>query len=230
MGKRLEPGYILVEHTLIPMLGLWFRWTIEGGDNVPRSGPAIVACNHVSYLDPLAIGYTFVHAGRRPRFLTKSELMRDRRVGWILRATGQIEVERGTLRAAAALDHALDALARGEIVVIFPEGTVTTDPDLKPMTAKSGAVRLALTSRAPLLPCGVWGTANVWPKGPYAKRWSPGQDILVRIGRPIVLEGDANSPRELRNAGRRIMDEISLLVASLKPVVADSRRPARRPA
>jgi 1-acyl-sn-glycerol-3-phosphate acyltransferase len=215
---------------LLPALGVWFRWTIEGSANLPQRGPAILACNHVAYLDPLAIAYAVHKAGRRPRFLTKSELFRDRRIGWALRATRQIEVRRGTVHASSALDRALDALRAGEIVIIFPEGTVTTHPELEPMAPKSGAIRLALRSQAPLIPCAVWGTANVWPKGDYAKRWWPGQDILVRFGEPLPVSGDPASRRDVKEAGERVMERIAALVSSLKPVVPDSRRPLRRSA
>ena len=206
-------------------MSLWFRWTVEGIENIPRSGAAILACNHVSYLDPLAIGYVVLRAGRRPRFLAKSELFRDKRLGWLLRRTHQIEVQRGTARASAALEQAKEALERGRTVVIFPEGTVTTDPELQPMAAKSGAVRLAMTSRAPLIPCAVWGTANVWPKGRYEKRLRPGQPLLVRIGEPIDVKGNPDSREEVRAAGEDIMKRIAALVASLRPIVPDDRRP-----
>ncbi|MFN2488390.1 MAG: lysophospholipid acyltransferase family protein [Actinomycetota bacterium] len=217
-----------MQATLLPALGAWFRWTIEGSNNLPSEGPAIVASNHIAYLDPLAVGYAVNRAGRRPRFLTKSELFEDRRIGWVLRATRQIEVRRGTAQAASALDDALRALDRGELVVIFPEGTVTTDPDLRPMAARSGAVRLALRSSAPVVPCAVWGTANVWPKGAYAKRWAPRQDIAVRFGEPIAIEGSVDSPAHWRRGAAQLMDEIAMLVASLKPVVPDGRRPLSR--
>jgi 1-acyl-sn-glycerol-3-phosphate acyltransferase len=230
LARDWEPGYLLVQATLLPALGAWFRWSIEGSENVPERGPAIVACNHVAYLDPLAVGYAIDKAGRRPRFLTKSELFRDRRIGWALRATRQIEVRRGTVHASSALDQALDALRTGEIVVIFPEGTVTTDPDLEPMAPKSGAIRLALRSHAPVIPCAVWGTANVWPKGHYAKRWWPGQDILVRFGEPMAVAGDPDSRRAITESGQRVMERIAALVSSLKPVLPDSRRPSRRSA
>lgn len=210
---------------VVPLLSVWFRWTVEGAEHIPPRGPAILACNHIAYLDPLAIGCVVHRAGRRPRFLTKSELFEDRRIAWVLRATGQIEVARGTARASRALDRAVAALAEGEVVVIFPEGTVTTDPELKPMPARSGAVRLALRSRAPLIPCAVWGTANIWPKGPYRSSWRPRQDILVRIGAPMEVEGDPDSPRDWRAAGDRITSEIGRLVASIKPVIPDRRRP-----
>jgi 1-acyl-sn-glycerol-3-phosphate acyltransferase len=215
----------LVEALLLPLLRAWFHWHVEGAENIPKAGPAIVACNHVSYLDPLAIGYVVEGAGRRPRFLAKSELFADRRLGWLLRATGQIEVSRGTTRAALALERAHAALRAGEVVVIFPEGTVTTDPDLRPMAARTGAVRLALTSQASVIPCALWGTANVWPKGSYRKSWGPRQDILVRVGAPMRLEGDANSREQCRAAGQTLMEEIARLGAGLRPVVPDRRRP-----
>jgi 1-acyl-sn-glycerol-3-phosphate acyltransferase len=224
----LEPGYRVVEAVLIPSLGAWFRWTIEGQENVPPRGPAILACNHVSYLDPLAVAYAICRAGRRPRFLAKTELFRNPLLARALRMTGQIEVERGTARAPMAFERALDALDRGEVVVIFPEGTVTTDPDLRPMAPKSGAVRLALRAGAPLIPCAAWGTANVWPKGNYAKSFRPGQHLLVRIGAPMMVEGDPDDPLTWRLAGQQIMGEIARLVAGLKPLLPDRRRPLHR--
>jgi 1-acyl-sn-glycerol-3-phosphate acyltransferase len=227
--RRREPLYVLARSILIPWLHLWFRWHIEGLHNIPRDGPAIIASNHIAYLDPLALSYVVVRAGRRPRFLAKAELFADRRISWILRGAGQIEVRRGTRDAPVALDAALQALEDGEVIVIFPEGTVTTDPDLNPMPAKTGATRLALASNAPLIPVAVWGTANVWPKG-YAHRWRPRQQIVVRIGEAMDLSGDPNSPAAWRAAGVRMMEEISKLVAGLRPVVPDRRRPLKKPA
>jgi 1-acyl-sn-glycerol-3-phosphate acyltransferase len=221
-----EPIYSLAWAFVIPWAHLWFRWQIEGLQKMPRDGPAILAWNHVAYLDPLAIAYVVVRAGRRPRFLSKAELFDDRRIAWVLRGTGQIEVKRGTRAAPDALDHALGALERGEVVVIFPEGTVTTDPDLNPMPAKSGVSRLALKSGAPVIPCAIWGTANVWPKG-YKHRWRPRQDIVVRIGDPIDIGGDFDTPRDWVRAGTRIMDEIKVLLAGIRPIVPDRRRPKK---
>jgi 1-acyl-sn-glycerol-3-phosphate acyltransferase len=129
-----------------------------------------------------------------------------------------------------ALDNALAALARGEVVVVFPEGTVTTDPDLTPMKPKTGTVRLALKSGAPLIPAAVWGTANIWPKG-YAKRWwPPKQDICVRIGRPMHVSGDPDSREAWDALGAGLMSKIGELVASIRPAVPDRRRPKRRAA
>jgi 1-acyl-sn-glycerol-3-phosphate acyltransferase len=222
----MEPAYLFAKAVLKPWLKTWFRWHIEGLDCVPPTGPAIVAFNHIAYLDPFAAAYALDAAGRRPRFLAKSELFADRRIAWIIRGTGQIEVNRGSRDAPAALEHAYRALEQGELVVVFPEGTITRDPELKPMAAKTGAARLALGSGAPLIPAAVWGTQNIWPKG-YAKHWAPRQDILVRIGTPIGAQGDPHDHAACRALSDRLMEAISGLVAALRPVVPDRRRPKK---
>lgn len=223
----MEPTYWLAKAIIKPAMASWFRWNIEGVDHVPGDGPAILAFNHISFLDPLASAYAVDLAGRRPRFLAKAELFEDRRIAWIIKGAKQIPVHRGTPTAPMALDQALEALSSGEVIVIFPEGTITGDPDLNPMAAKTGIARLALASGAPLLPCALWGTANIWPKG-FAKRWwPPRQDILVRIGRPIQIEGDPTSPQDWARCGRVVMERIGELVASLRPAVPDRRRVRR---
>jgi 1-acyl-sn-glycerol-3-phosphate acyltransferase len=222
-----EIVYGLAYTAVIPWAHLWFRWHIEGLENIPKEGPAIVAFNHIAYLDPLCIGYIVDKAGRRPRFLAKAELFQDKRIAWVLRGAGQIEVKRGTRSAPVALDQALEALEMGEVVVIFPEGTVTTDPDLHAGPVKTGISRLALKSGVPVVPCAIWGTANIWPKG-YAHNWRPRQDVVVRIGTPMNLTGDFSSSDDWQRAGRMIMDEISVLVAGLRPLVPDRRRPKKK--
>lgn len=222
----MEPVYPLVRNIVIPLLRSWFRWSVEGVGNIPPAGPAILAFNHISYLDPFAAAYVVDQAGRRPRFLAKSELFEDRRISWILRGCRQIEVRRGTPSAPLALEKAIEALESGEIIVIFPEGTVTTDPDLWPMAAKTGAVRLAIRSGAPLIPGAIWGTTNVLPKGnAYRPRLRRGQDICVRVGAPMDVSGRADTPEDWRALGLQLMDQISTLVASLRPAIPDRRRP-----
>ena len=225
--RTVEPTWWLAKAIVKPPMLTWFKWQIEGLENIPKKGPALLAFNHIAYLDPLAAAIAVDRARRRPRFLAKSELFQDKRIGWILRGAKQIEVKRGTVRAPMALDHAVDALSRGEIVVVFPEGTITNDPDLNPMEAKTGIVRLALLTDVPVIPAAVWGTANIWPKG-FAKSWRYGQDICVRIGEPMRVQGDIEDTRSWRQAGQQIMDEIADLVASLRPAVPDRRKPAKR--
>lgn len=226
----MEPTYLLAKAIIKPTIGPWFKWSIEGLENIPRKGGAILAFNHIAYLDPLVTAYVVDRAKRRPRYLAKSELFADKRIGWILKGAKQIPVYRGTKDAPMALDRAVAALEKGEIVVIFPEGTITTDPDLNPMAAKTGAARLALAAGVPLIPAAVWGTANVWPKG-FAKHWwPPGQDILVRIDEPMTVSGDPDSTEDWKRVGDELMRRISRLVASLRPVVPDRRRTKRKKA
>ncbi len=185
--------------------------------------------NHIAYLDPLAIAYAVDKAKRVPRFLAKSELFEDKKIGWVLKGAKQIEVRRGSRDAPMALDNAVAALAKGELLVVFPEGTITRDPDLNPMEAKTGTARMALASKAPLIPCAIWGTQNIWPKG-YAKRWRPRQDILIRVGKPMEVTGEPDNRDDWKRLGFEVMNEISVLLASLRPAVPDRRRPKRRAA
>ena len=222
----MEVTYGLVRAILKPWLATWFRWNIEGVENIPRQGPALMAVNHIAYFDPLASAYVLDKARRVPRFLAKHELFDDKRIAWFLKGAKQIPVKRGTADAPMALDAAFDALASGEIIVIFPEGTITNDPDLKPMEGKTGIARLAIGSGVPVIPTALWGTANIWPKG-YAKRWRPGQDICARVGRPMSFGERSDTPEEWHRVATEIMDEVSLLVASIRPAVPDRRRPKK---
>lgn len=222
----METTYNLAKGILKPWLRTWFRWHIEGVENIPREGGAILAVNHIAYLDPLVAAFVADRAKRVPRFLAKSELFDDKKIAWVLKGAKQIEVKRGSRDAPMALDNAVAALDSGELVVVFPEGTITRDPDLNPMEAKTGTARMALASRAPLIPCAVWGTANIWPKG-YAKRWRPRQDILVRVGTPMDVTGDPDNREDWKRLGVELMKEISVLLASLRPAVPDRRRPKK---
>lgn len=224
----MEITYGLVRGVLKPWLATWFRWSIEGDENIPASGSALLAVNHIAFLDPLAAAYVVDRRKRIPRFLAKQELFGDKRIAWILRGAKQIPVKRGSSDAPMALDAAIKAVRGGELIVVFPEGTITTDPDLNPMEGKTGIARLALKTGAPVIPCALWGTANIWPKG-YAKRWRPRQDLCVRVGEPVYFSG-TDTPDEWRRVTAEIMDRISVLVASIRPAVPDRRRFRRKAA
>jgi 1-acyl-sn-glycerol-3-phosphate acyltransferase len=226
----LESTYLILKGILKPWLWGWFSWTLEGVENIPREGPALLAMNHISFLDPLAASYVVDKAERVPRFLAKTELFKDKRIAWLLRGAKQIEVRRGTRDAPMALDNAFAALDKGEIVVVFPEGTITNDPDLKPLPAKSGIGRLALGSKVPVIPCAVWGTQNVWPKGYRKHWWPPRQDILIRVGEPMDVSRYADDRDGWHSFGARVMEEIAILSAGLRPIVPDRRRPKNKAA
>lgn len=214
----LEPGYALARGLLIPWLAGCFRWHFEGAEHIPPSGPAIIASNHVSLFDPLALAYAVHRHGRRPRFLGKSSLFEAPLVGGVLRGAGQIRVDRGTSRAVNSLAYAEEAVARGELVVIFPEGTTTKARDLTPLPPKTGMARLALRSGLSVIPCATWGGTWVWS---YHLGFRPGfgKDVWVRFGPPVSFkeyEGRQEDPKAWDEIGKTVMDEIAVLLAGLR--------------
>jgi 1-acyl-sn-glycerol-3-phosphate acyltransferase len=207
----------MVKGILIPPLRLWFSWRFEGLEHIPREGPALVACNHISYLDPLAQGYYLVKAGRNPRYLAKSELFGNPILRAVLRGTKQISVKRGS-GDRGPVEAASDALRAGELVLVYPEGTVTTNPDFSPMRAKTGIARLTLATRVPVIPLAVWGSAPVWQKS-GARDLKFGRPIYVKAGPPLDFsnyEEGAEDPQVVRTVTDEVMAQLSLLVDDLR--------------
>ncbi|HZB02083.1 MAG TPA: lysophospholipid acyltransferase family protein [Actinomycetota bacterium] len=200
---------------MLPLLRGWFRLRYEGLERIPEQGPAIVACNHISYLDPLTNGDAVDRAGRRARFLAKQELFRIPVVGTVLRGAGQIAVARGS-RDGSSLDRAVEALEAGEVVVIYPEGTVTDRADGLPMQGKTGVARLALRTGVPIVPVASWGSREVWQKsGKGSLRF--GRPILTKIGPPIPTTRDPDAAAtEWRALTDDVMDAITDLAAELR--------------
>ena len=199
----------------LPPLRFWFRLSHEHLERIPRTGPAIIACNHISYLDPLTNGDAVVRAHRRPRFLAKEDLFRIPIVGRALRGAGQIPVSRGS-RDRSSLDRAAAALERGEVIVVYPEGTVTTREDGLPMEGKTGVVRLALRSGVPITPMVSWGSREVWQKtGRGSLRF--GRPILTSVGDALALPAEPEGGQaELRDLTGEVMDAITRLVVDLR--------------
>ena len=117
---------------LIPFMELVGRYRLHGTQNIPAVGPVVVSPNHYSDIDPIVIGYALYKLGRMPRFLAKASLFRIPVGGWMLRKAGQVPVERAGRNAANPLAAARRVAAAGHVVVIYPEGTLTRDPDLWP--------------------------------------------------------------------------------------------------
>lgn len=213
-----EPGYAVARSVLVPWIASWFRWHFEGTQHIPPRGPALVASNHLSYFDPLAVAYAIHRNGRRPRFLAKSGLFKVPLVGWVLRTARQIPVERGTRSAPQSLEAAEKALAGGEVLVVFPEGTTTTTPDLAPLKPKTGIARLALKTGLPVLPVATWGGQWFWTKHLGVKP-APGKDVWVRFGPPLEFKEYAGREEDRtawQEVSEKIMEEIAVLLAGLK--------------
>jgi 1-acyl-sn-glycerol-3-phosphate acyltransferase len=215
--KRREPWMRFAESVLIPPIWTWFRWRFEGFEHIPSEGPVLVAGNHISYFDPLAHGYFLEKAGRRPRYLAKIELFRNRFTGPVLRGARQIPVVRGS-GDAAPIDAAARALHAGEVVVVYPESTVTTNADFSPMQGKTGIARLTVATGVPVIPLAVWGSAPVWQKG-GRRDLKFGRPIWVKAGPPLdfsAYEDRRDDPIALREITDQVMAEISVLVDDLR--------------
>jgi len=195
-------AYDLARALLRPPLRRGLGWRVEGLERIPDSGPALLAANHISLVDPPVVGYLADLRGREARFLATSGLFRYPVLAGLLRRMGQIPVERATPRAAASLEPASAALGRGEVVVIFPEGGLSADLD--PGRGRTGVARLARASGVGVIPVGLWGTHRLHARG-HGLRWRPGLVVAATIGTavPVLPEEDD------RAATDRIMDTIA---------------------
>jgi 1-acyl-sn-glycerol-3-phosphate acyltransferase len=188
----VEPLYGLAKVLLRRPLRHGLRWAVEGVERIPAEGPVLLASNHISYFDPLCICYVADLAGRKARFLAKAELFESWWFGPMMRQVRSIPVARGT-GDASSLDAATAALAAGELVVVFPEGTIS--PELEPMAGKTGVARLARTAGVPVLPLGLWGSHRVIPPSRRKPSRRRGVAIAAVVGEPVMV-GSTDNPRE----------------------------------
>ena len=182
-----------------------------GSERIPKAGGVIIAANHVSWLDPFALGHFVYSTGRLPRFMGKASLFRKPVIGMILRGAHQIPVHRGERDGAAALSDAVQALRDGEAVLLYPEGTLTLDPDLWPMQAKTGVARLALMSGAPVIPVAQWGAQEILGRS-RRLRLFPRKTMQIHAMNPLRVEAlpaDTQPTREqLRAFTVEVMESV----------------------
>lgn len=218
---------------VVPLMGLLFKVEISGGEKLPREGAYVLAPNHVSEIDPLVVALAVWRLGRAPRFMAKESLFRVPVLGWVLRVTGMIPVARATSAAAArATLEASQTLARhGRGVIVYPEGSLTRDPDLWPMRGKTGAVRLALAGGIPVIPMAQWGAQQVLPRYGKLTLWPLRRRVRVVVGDPVDLtayRGKASSQTALVAATDAVMADVSHLLSELRgePAPAERWNPA----
>ena len=192
----------------------------DGRERLPAAGGVIVVANHISNADPLALGQFLAYAGRWPRFLAKSSLFGVPGLGWLLRGAGQIPVERASGHAGDALTAARAALEAGQAVVVYPEGTITYDPDLWPMRGRTGAARLALATGCPVVPVGQWGAEEfLHGRTVGLPRFWARPTLRMLVGPPVPLDDLRGRPLDtavLREATERIMAALTVLVEQLR--------------
>ena len=220
--RRLGFWYALAACILKPLTWAFMKRDWRGLEHVPREGGVILAANHISHADPVAIAdYIVYGTGRSARFLAKSTLFKRRSfVGAVMRGASQIPVHRHSADASLALKDAVDALHRGECIAIYPEGTVSRDPDKWPMTAKTGVARLALLSGAPVVPIAQWGAERILDsyrtKGLHLL---PRTTMHIVAGPPVDLSAYAGKELTadvLRSATDEVMKAITALLATLR--------------
>jgi 1-acyl-sn-glycerol-3-phosphate acyltransferase len=185
--------FVMIAAIARPLLNLMMNKKWEGTEKLPAGG-FIAAPNHCTEIDPIVIGHLLYNQTRAPHFLAKAGLFRVPVLGSLLRAVKQIPVERSTAGANRSLQLAKEIVAEGGAIVIYPEGTLTRDPDLWPMKGKTGAARIALRTGCPVIPIGQWGAQELM----YGKK------VQGTIRSSIVLDAEgriASIHRNVRSAG-----------------------------
>lgn len=219
----MRRGYSFLQCLVIvvvkPVLLLLTRRDWRGREHVPREGGMILAANHLSWTDPLAISHFLHESGRWPVFLAKSELFSIPVLGALVSRIGQVPVYRNSADPGRALQAAERSLAEGACVILYPEGTCTRDPDLWPMLGKTGVARLALVTGAPVIPLAHWGPHALLPYGQKRPRLLPRKVMHLAAGPPVDLSAyrdGALTAQALRGATDEVTAAVTGLLAGLR--------------
>ena len=208
MTDRVYPVVIAFVRLFWRYLGL--RFTIKGSEHVPRSGGAIMAINHIGYLDFAISGTAALPAKRYVRYMAKKQIFDHKISGPLMRGMHHISVDRDS--GSASFVAALRALKAGEIVGIFPEATISKSFEIKAL--KSGAARLAIGANVPVLPTIVWGSQRIWTKGRKRDLGRNKFPISIYVGEPLhftreieVERAEAQIKSALENLLRKVQAE-----------------------
>ena len=222
------PIFRLMAAIAVPPIDLIAKLKITGVEHIPKTGAFVLAPNHYSEIDPLIVGVAMWKIGRMPHYMAKASLFKVPIVGKLLHASGQIPVERADSgKRSDPLAAAKRIAEQGLAVVVYPEGSLTRDPDLWPMRGKTGAVRTALEQGVPVIPAAHWGTQLVMPR--YAKRINvfPRKTVHVKFGPQVDLARFADRKLDsvaLAEATDLVMDAITALFEELRGEKAPAER------
>jgi 1-acyl-sn-glycerol-3-phosphate acyltransferase len=179
MADLVYPPVLAAAHAMFRVLDNRIR--VEGAEHIPRRGGAVIACNHISYLDFIFCGLGARPAKRLTRFMAKKEIFDNRIAGPLMRGMHHISVDRSA--GIGSYREAVEKLRAGEVVGVFPEATISRSFTVKEI--KSGAVRMAAAAKVPIVPMALWGTQRLWTKGrpkDLTRRHVP---ISILIGEPM---------------------------------------------
>jgi 1-acyl-sn-glycerol-3-phosphate acyltransferase len=199
MADYVYPPVITAIKGLWKYLGL--RFTFSGHENIPTKGGAVLAINHIGYLDFALTGTAALPVKRYVRFMAKKEIFENKLAGPLMRGMHHISVDRSN--GTASFVTALRALRSGEIIGIFPEGTVSVSFEIKEL--KSGAVRLAMGAGVPVIPTIVWGSQRIWTKGVKRNLRKQNIPVTVAFGKPMYFEKGDDA-----DAGEKALREIMI--------------------
>ncbi len=219
--EKTRPNpFWLAAAVVLPVMGLIAKIEIEGDENLPTEGPFVLAPNHYSEFDPLIVAVATWRMGRAPRFMAKESLFRVPVLGGILRGLGMIPVARASTATATGqvMAQARELVADGRGVIVYPEGSLTREPDLWPMRGKSGAVRVALAGDIPVIPVATWGVQYILPRYGKFRLWPLRKHVRVKVGAPVDLDAyrGATQPAQLAAATDAVMLEVSALLGELR--------------
>lgn len=219
--EKKKPGvFAILAFLILPLWSLMVQYRFTPQSKIPRTGPFILAPNHYSEIDPIVMGAAVWHLGRLPRFMAKASLFRVPVLKWLLKSSGQIPVERaGGSRHGNPMSQASTLIENQACVIVYPEGSLTRDPDLWPMRGKTGAVRLALETGIALYPAAHWGTHKLMPRYGKMIHPFPRKRIEVSIGEPLDLSEFQGLPidqKVVTAATEKLMDAIAQQLAILR--------------
>jgi 1-acyl-sn-glycerol-3-phosphate acyltransferase len=193
------------------------RIRVAGLRNIPATGGAILAPNHMSVLDPFVVSWGAARRGRATRFMTLTELAAKPLRGWGMRRLGMIPIRRG-LGDWEAIEHTAETVRGGALAGIFPEGKMGDGPDLLP--GNKGAARIALSAGAPIVPVGLWGTQDRWPRTGFKSSRPLRTTIGLVFGSPISPIGDPRSRADVRTLTDHVMAAIEELRTEARQLAA----------
>lgn len=214
MTDRVYPVVITLVRLFWRVLGL--RFTIKGAERIPRSGGAVMAINHVGYLDFAISGTAALPAKRYVRYMAKKQIFDHKIAGPLMRGMHHISVDRDS--GSASFVAALRALKAGEIVGIFPEATISRSFEIKAL--KSGAARLAIGANVPVLPTIVWGSQRIWTKGRRREFGRKKFPISIYVGEPLYFTRET----EVEHAEAQIKSALEQLLRVVQSEYPDAHQ------
>ena len=225
-AREFSASYRFAVGLIRPFLTAVTRRDWRGAEHLPAGG--FVACsNHISHVDPLTLAHFLVDNGVPPRFLAKESVFEIPLAGRIVTNAGQIPVRRGSADARSALEAAVEAVRAGECVAVYTNGTRTRDPQLWPMTGKTGAARIALTTGVPVVPIAQWGPQELL--APYGKRLHVFRRPVVHVwaGPPVDLSPWEGKPLDAAVLGEATEAIVAAITGLLERIRGEQAPPER---